>query len=76
MSSDPLFPPHGPVWNWSADAVMTAVLGDTAGPVAYASQSPLIGPLFCGIVGSNHFRLGDDAIFILREGIAVEQVLL
>lgn len=44
--------------------------------MAGASLSPLIGPLLRGIVGSNHFRLGDDAVFILRESIAVEQVLL
>lgn len=55
---------------------MTALLRDTAEPVAPASLSPLIGPLFRGIVGSNHFRLRDDAIFILRESVAVEQVLL
>lgn len=51
--------------------VVTALLRDTAEPVARASSSPLIGPLFRGIVGSNHFRLRDDAVFILRESVAI-----
>lgn len=38
--------------------------------------SPLIRSLLCGIICSNHFRLWDDSIFILREGIPMEQVLL
>lgn len=70
------FPPCGADWDWSAGCsddlrLLTALLRDTAEPVARASSSPLVGPLFCGIVGSNHFRLGDDAVFILRESVAV-----
>lgn len=38
--------------------------------------SPGVGPLFGGVVRSDHLRLRHHAIFILREGIAMEQVLL
>ena len=33
--------------------------------------SPLIRSLLCGIICSNHFRLWDDSIFILRESIPI-----
>lgn len=53
-----------------------ALLRDAAEPAWWPSPSPFIRSLLCGIIGPNHFWLWDDAVFILRESIPVEQVLL
>lgn len=41
-----------------------------------AGGSPLVGPLFGGVVRSDDLRLRHHSVLILREGVAMEQVLL
>lgn len=60
----------------SKDLVACLRKGTTKAQVSSCVPSPFLRPLLCGIVSSYYFRLGNYSIFILREGVAMKQVLL